>query len=95
MDVLFKSDRQILTELGEKFKLTRINKRLTQAELSEKTGVARKTISRFESGENISVLNLITLMRNVGKLEAFAEVLSQEIPDPRIGSETERKRYRS
>lgn len=95
MDVLFKSDRQILTELGDKFKLARINKRLTQDDVAEKTGIARRTISRFESGENISVLNLIALLRQVGKLESFAKLLANEIPDPRIGNDTQRKRYRS
>ena len=39
--------------IGEKIRLTRQNKKMSQQELSEKSGVAYKSLSRYELGATI------------------------------------------
>ena len=39
--------------IGEKIRLTRQNKKMSQQELSEKSGVAYKSLSRYERGATI------------------------------------------
>lgn len=94
MDVLFKPDQQVLEEFAERFRIARVNRRLSHMDLMEKTGIGRGTISRFENGGNISLINLIALLRAIGKLEEFAMLMSQTVPDPRLNYEEKPKRVR-
>ena len=62
------SDIQILKELGERLRYTRIRAKMSQAELSAASGVGKSTIERAEQGESIQLLNLIKIMRAFNKL---------------------------
>lgn len=64
-------------ELAVRFKQHRVSSRITQKELAEKTGVSLRTITRFERGEEISILTFIKLLQGVG-LERNLESI---IPD--------------
>ncbi len=55
-----------MSEFAVRFKQHRVSARITQKELAEKTGVALRTISRFEKGEEISMLAFIKLLQGVG-----------------------------
>lgn len=73
------SEPDIIRILGERFKEYRLSVRLTQKELSEKTGISHKTISMFESGRgrNITMQNFLTLLRAVGMLQNVGELLPE------------------
>ena len=73
------SEPDIIRILGERFKEYRLSMRLTQKELSEKTGISHKTISLFESGRgrNITMQNFLTLLRAVGMLQNIGELLPE------------------
>ena len=92
MSDILKSDATILKELGEKFKTARINSGYSQEELAEHSGLSRTTITRLERGENISVLHLIRLLREVGEIEAFGRLMEDVMLDPRIALEKEQKK---
>lgn len=92
--ILFKSDMEVMKELGRWFKQTRANLQLTQQEISEKTGVDRGVISRFENGESISLLNFLALMRAINKLEKLVEMVGEVRVDPRVVRTKEVKRVR-
>ena len=46
-------------EVVIRFKAYRISYPLTQKELSDKSGVSLRSITRFESGEDISLVNFM------------------------------------
>lgn len=70
--------------LGERFRTYRVNFRLTQKELSEKTGISVPTIQKFEAGKanNISLSTLLTLMRNTGLIENSDHLIPQQPISP-------------
>ena len=49
-------------EVVIRFKAYRISYPLTQKELSDKSGVSLRSITRFESGEDISLVNFMKAM---------------------------------
>lgn len=79
MDFIQLSEPDIIRILGERFKEYRLSVRLTQKELSEKTGISHKTISMFESGRgrNITMQNFLTLLRALGMLQNVGELLPE------------------
>ena len=52
-------------EVVIRFKAYRISYPLTQKELSDKSGVSLRSITRFESGEDISLVNFMKLMNAI------------------------------
>ena len=94
MDYTELSETDIIRILGERFKDYRMNMRLTQKELSEKTGISHKTISLFETGRgrNITMQNFLTLLRAVGMLQNIGELLPELPSSPYlIQSQMKRK----
>ena len=94
MDFIQLSEPDIIRILGERFKDYRLSVRLTQKELSEKTGASHKTISLFETGRgrNITMQNFLTLLRAVGMLQNIGELLPELPSSPYlIQSQMKRK----
>lgn len=77
------TNRDILELLAKRVKEYRLAARMSQRELSEKSGVGYTTISHFEQGKhaNISLGNFISLLRCVGMENRMAELLP-ELPVP-------------
>ena len=57
-----KSYQEYIVELGKKIKTYRIMKELSQEDLSDKTGISKKSISRLEHGESIQMDNLFKIL---------------------------------
>lgn len=57
-----KSYQEYISELGKKIKNYRIMKELSQQDLSDKTGVSIRSISRLEQGESVQVDNLFKIL---------------------------------
>lgn len=53
----------VLKEVGIRVKNRRISMGLTQKELAEEADVALKTISNLENGANVSLFNLVSVLR--------------------------------
>lgn len=72
-----KSNAEIITELGGRFKEYRVFSNLTQREVAEKAGVSVFTISQFEKGEarNIGFGTILSLLRSIGFLEEAEKLL--------------------
>lgn len=81
------SNEQILKELGQRLKDTRIAMSYTQKDMAGRAGVSAKTIERIENGENVRIENLINLLRaldllqNIEILVPEQELLPTEILD--------------
>lgn len=76
-------NRDILELLATRVKEYRLAARMSQRELSQKSGVGYTTISHFEQGKhvNISLNNFISLLRCIGMEGRMIELLPK-LPVP-------------
>lgn len=68
------NEQAVLNELAARFKQTRIDSSITREELADRAMVSVSTISRFESGNDIGLKNLLKMMmalNNVSGIDAF------------------------
>ena len=63
------TDAAVVATICKSIKQMRLNKNISQEELSQKSGINRITISRLESGKAINVLTMIQLLRALEHLE--------------------------
>lgn len=69
-------NQDILLDLGAKIKQHRLNYNFTSEKLAKHSGVSIRTITGFERGEkNISLLNLIELLRVLGLVDRLSELI--------------------
>lgn len=80
-DLYERSNNDIITTLGTRFKNYRLALRLTQKEVSIQSGVSVMTIVRFERGECTAMRldNFVALMRAIQRLDWVFDILP-EIP---------------
>jgi len=57
-----KDYQEYIKELGQKIKLYRIMKEMSQQDLEDKTGVSKRSISRLEQGESVQLENLLKVL---------------------------------
>lgn len=57
-----KSCKEYVKALGEKVKLYRIMREMSQQELADKTGISVRSISRLEQGESVQINSLFTIL---------------------------------
>ncbi len=74
------NEKAILEELSARFKQMRIDSSITRAELADKAMVSVRTIARFESGNDISLENVIKLLK-VMRLESNINDLIPDVFD--------------
>ena len=72
------SDRALLTELGRRVQIQRLNLNLTQTELAEKAGISRRALQNLEGGHVCTLALLIRALRALGRLDA----LDAFLPEP-------------
>ena len=88
-NILARSNAEIVQGLGEQFRDYRLNAKLTQQDVADKVGVSLITIRNFETGKakNITLSNLLSLLRGVGRLEAVNELFPPIPLSPYVLSE--------
>lgn len=90
------SDGAILRQIGEFIKSTRIDQNLTQGELANKAALSRSTISLVERGENISLTNLLKILRVLDALYVLGRFkIEPQISPLRLAKEDGKKRRRA
>ena len=62
-------------ELSHQFRRYRIVCGITQKRLSEETGVALRTITRFENGEEVGLFTFISLLKGVGITHNLKDII--------------------
>jgi len=94
------SSPEIISKLGEQFRIYRIALGLTLSEVAEQSGLSLMTIQRFENGINkdISLSTLIRLLRTIHRLEDMQLILPP-IPEspyfPSAGKTIKRVRHKN
>lgn len=90
------TSQNIRREISEKLKQYRIRYPMTQKELSDKSGVSVRSISRFEGGEDIQFGNLIRILKALD-LEKNLDFLVPDVtqrPSYYLHENTKRQRVR-
>ena len=57
-----KSSDMMMKELGNKIKLYRIMKEMSQQDIVDKTGISKRSISRLEQGESVNTDSLFKVL---------------------------------
>ncbi len=76
------TDEAIITELGRRITARRLELRLTQAEVSEQAGVAKRTLERIEAGQSAQTSSLIRILRVLDGLSDLDLVIPETGPGP-------------
>lgn len=74
------SSLNAISEIGERLKAYRIDYPLTQQELADKAGVARRSITNMENGADVQFGTLIKVLIALG-LDSNLDML---VPDPSL-----------
>lgn len=76
------SDAAILKEIGARIKSRRISRGIKQLELAAESGIGVSTIAKIESGQSVSFLLLVSVMRTLGLLENLDLLVPEQRPSP-------------
>ena len=72
--------QDIEAELGRRLEALRLSKNRNQSQIAQEAGVSRRTITRLENGQGVSLDTLIRVMGALGVVDRFQLLL----PDPAI-----------
>lgn len=76
------SDDAILAEIGERVTRRRLDLQLTQAEVAEQAGVAKRTLERIEAGGSSQMSSMIRIFRVLDLLSSLDRLLPKPEPRP-------------
>ncbi len=76
------TDRQVLAELGARLARHRLNRNLTQDQLSRQAGMSKRTVVRLESGASSQLTNLIRILRALDLLGNGDALVSAPLASP-------------
>lgn len=82
MSKLLIADAAILQEIGAALARRRIESGLTQSALASQAGVGRSTVERTEAGHSTQMSSFIRILRVLGLLEQFMEIVPKPGPSP-------------
>ncbi|MDB4500602.1 helix-turn-helix domain-containing protein [Akkermansiaceae bacterium] len=84
IEELFDGDDASLEEtIGHRIKRHRLDLNISQVELSDKAGVARRTITSVENGKGCTLSTLIRLLRAMDKLDLLSSLFQEPEMTPR------------
>lgn len=75
-------DDAALKALGERIARRRIDRDYTQRQLADRSGVGRRAIQRLESGETVTSLSLIRVLRALHALDVLDAGIPELGPSP-------------
>lgn len=81
-NLFLKNNNEILIDLGKQIRKTRIEKKMSQDDLSKHSGVSVHSISNIENGKDFSVSNLISILRSLSLLENLNLLVPDIAPNP-------------
>lgn len=80
MKDLAKSPAELQHDLGDALRALRINRRLTQADVAAKAGLAQRSLASLERGEGSSVETLVRTLNALNATDAIAKLA----PTPQV-----------
>lgn len=90
------STPELVRLLGSRFKECRMRCNLTQQEVADQSGVGLTTIHKFENGTagNLSLSTFILLLKVVGRINAFDDLLPELPESPYLIRRNDKKAQR-
>jgi transcriptional regulator with XRE-family HTH domain len=76
--VLLPKNKRILKTVGENIKLARLRRKLTMAQVSERAGISRPTLSSIENGSSAVSLGIVLQVLLVLGLEKDLLLLAED-----------------
>jgi transcriptional regulator with XRE-family HTH domain len=76
------TDSAILAELGNRVARRRLDLQLTQAELAEQAGIAKRTVERIEAGCSAQTSSMVRILRVLDLLPGLDRVIPEPQPRP-------------
>ena len=76
------TDEAALLALGQKLRQLRLQKNITQTELAKESGVAQRTIERFEKGASVQLTSFVRMIRTLGLLEELLHLVPDQTDSP-------------
>lgn len=92
-----KDYQEYIKELGQRIKIYRIMKEMSQQDLEDKAGVSKRSISRLEQGESVQLENLFKILLALDLGENIDLLVPDEAKRPGFylkKSESKNKRVR-
>ena len=83
------------TEITERVKQYRIHAGITQEKLADSAMVSVRTIKRFESGEEISLLNFLKILKALNLLDSLDFLVADQSQRPTFLLEVYKPRKRA
>lgn len=81
-NLFLKNNDEILIDLGKQIRTIRIERKMSQTDLSKHSGVSVHSISNIENGKDFSVSNLISILRSLSLLENLNLLVPEIVPNP-------------
>ena len=81
-NLFLKNNNEILLDLGKQIRTARIERKMSQVDLSKHSGVSIHSISNIENGKDFSVDNLISILRSLSLLENLSLLIPSIAPNP-------------
>ena len=91
---IYSSNDEIMKELGERLKDTRIAFNYTQDELAQRANISKSTVCRAERGENISFSQLLFILRELHLLKNLDMLVPKQELTPEDIFKKKKKRQR-
>ena len=76
------SDDAILAEIGKRVGRHRLDLQLTQADVAEQAGVAKRTVERIEAGASAQMSSIIRVLRVLDLLPGLDRMIPEAGPRP-------------
>ena len=77
--LLLPRQRRQFTQLGERFKLARLRRRLSATLVAERVGISRATLCKIESGDpNVAMGSYFQVLRVLGLEADFGKLASDD-----------------
>jgi len=76
------ADDAILAEIGERVTRRRLDLQLTQADVAEQAGVAKRTVERIEAGASAQMSSIIRILRVLDLLPGLDRMIPEAGPRP-------------
>ncbi len=81
-DIYSLSDTQVQKRIGARLKSVRLKQNITQKSLAEEADISLSSIKKIENGGIGSFESLLRVMRVLGELEAFQNLITDEQLSP-------------
>ena len=76
------SDLQLGKRIGEKLKVVRLKRNITQQSLAEASSISLSSLKKIENGEIGTFDSLLRVLRTLGLLESIAALFEEEQMSP-------------